>query len=155
VPITLRNFERRPWPPLTEAEQRVIAQERVRKRIVEGIDGASALLNRKEQEAAARRLRVAGRDTMNLDAGPLRASLGKSIAELAPKADLLCARRLKVGQEGVRGLTALADRYVAVGQVRAACRLVELAAALDPEACGDRLALARQAVAKWQQEHGR
>lgn len=54
-----------------------------------------------------------------------------------------------------RSLITLADRYVAVGQVRAAGRLVELAAALDPETCGDRLAVARQAAAAWLQEHPR
>jgi hypothetical protein len=147
VPITLRSFERRPWPPLSAAERHAIVQDGVRERIVEGIDGAGALLGRKEPDAAAQRLRIAWRDTTSLDRGPLRASLAKAIDELAPKADLLHSRRQKVGHEGVRALTALADRYAAGGQVRAACRLVELAAALDPVASEARLAQARQAVA--------
>ncbi|MFY9343600.1 MAG: hypothetical protein WAT39_13980 [Planctomycetota bacterium] len=155
APITLRNFERRPWPPLTEAAQRAIAQEVIRKRIVEGIDGANALMTRKEPEAAARWLRVARRDAVNLDSGPLRTSLVKSIEDLLAKADLLHTRRQKVARDGVRAFVELADRYAAAGRVRAALRTVELAAWLDAEQCAVRLGLARQAVAAWRQQQGR
>ena len=155
APITIRNFQLRPWPLPTEEEQRANRHAEAQKRIAEAIDGASLLIARKENEAAALRLRVARNDAARLLPGVLRDNLIKSIEEMLVRADPLDARCKKVGQEGVRALVGVADRYAAAGHLRAALHIVQQAARIDAEACAPRLQAAQQAVASLQKQEDR
>jgi len=58
-------------------------------------------------------------------------------------------------RERCHAFVALADRYATAGQVRAAHRLVVIAAELDPEGSAAKLAATRQAVEEWKKTNGR
>lgn len=155
VAITLRNLRCDPWPPLSAEAVRAREEAAAQKRIGQALDSAPALLARKEAETAAAALRAALRDADSLPVGAVRTNLTKSIEALLAKADLLHARRKKMGQDGARAFVALAERYAAAGQVRAAHRLVVIAAELDPEGSAAKLAATRQAVEEWKKANGR
>lgn len=154
VPITLRNLRIGPWPPLTEEEAKLEANAATRERVTKTIDAANGLIKAKP-EVATLRLRATRGDLNTLPASALRSSLTKTIEDLLNKSDLLHPRWKKVAQEGARSLIAIADRYAAARQVRAAGRLVTMAAGVDPEGCAARLIAASQAVEAWEKEHKR
>ncbi|HEX6811421.1 MAG TPA: hypothetical protein VF384_07350 [Planctomycetota bacterium] len=145
VPITLRDLRIGPWPPLTEEEVRTNANAATQQRVAKAIDTANWMIKTKP-EVATLRLRAARRDLLTLPASVLRTSLTKTVEDLLNKSDLLYPRWKRMTQEGARSLVAVADRYAAAGQDRAALRLVAIAADVDPEGCAARLAAAKQAV---------
>src|SRR5439155_23224636 len=114
-----------------DPEQRSRMQAEAQTRVASALDAAKGMLARKAGEPAAVVLRKAQADAVSLAPGMLRDNLMQAVEKMLARADPLLPRRKRVGQDSAKALVAVADRYAAAGWVRAAYRLVLIAADFD------------------------
>jgi hypothetical protein len=149
--LELRHLRIRPLPADQPTDDELAAKAAADQRdaVTRLVDDAKALLDKKQPEAAAQKLREALARIDAMDQGVLRDALRAGIEPQLDKSDPLAPRRRKAGQAIAAELTALADQYAAAGWARAAEQLVAVAAPFDPLGTQARSAAARAAVQQW------
>ncbi|MFN6196360.1 MAG: hypothetical protein ACK5BN_21340 [Planctomycetota bacterium] len=149
--LEVRNLRIRPLPADQPTDDELAAKAAADQRdaVTRLVDDAKALLDKKQPEAAAQKLREALARIDAMDQGVRRDALRTGIEPQLDKADALAPRRRKAGQAIAAELVALADQYAAAGWARAAERTVALAASFDATGTAARTAQARAAVLQW------
>src|SRR5262249_46044956 len=150
--VVFRSIAITPLPAEDTVDLAAGEQAAQRNGVLAAVAAAEAMLQKKQPEGAAERLRTARQSTAGLDAGTLRGELRASIDKLLAQADPLHGRRCKAYAEAAQALRPLADRYAESGWLRAASAVAASMARLDPDgqeataaAFAQRLAAALQA----------
>ena len=149
--LEIRNLRIAPLPAdaPTDDERKAKAEADSRDAITRLVDEGKALLDKKQPEPAATKLREALARIDAMDAGVLRDSLRAGVEPQLDKADPLSPRRRKAAQAIAAEFTALADLYATAGWARAAERVVAHATSFDPLGATARAAKARDDVLAW------
>lgn len=133
----------------SDEELRAKSHEATQHEITASVAAANELLNDKQVEAAAQRLRDALGLLQDLPKGILRTNLGTSIEGMLNKADKLSKKREQASKECAKVLGELADKYVLDGRPRLARLLTRQALGFDPDGQSTRLQTIDEAVAAW------
>jgi hypothetical protein len=149
--LEIRNLRIAPLPAdaPTDDERKAAAEADSRDAITRLVDEGKALLDKKQPEPAATKLREALARIDAMDPGVLRDSLRAGVEPQLDKADALAPRRRKAAQAIAAEFTALADLYATAGWARAAERVVAYATSFDPVGAQARATKAREDVLAW------
>jgi len=153
-PVTFRQLRIDPLPSdaPSDEELREQSQQRTQNAIGAAVEEAKALMEKRDLEPAAKRLREALLELDQLDAGVLRSSLEQTITATLQKADVLRKKRADAAERCSKVLGEMADAYLTDKRPRLARLLAWHAWRFDPDGQQERRKQIDDAIAAWNAE---